>query len=790
MKRAFLQALAMMFIFASSIAALPYVGLSYDPLEITASLNSYGGPNLLGIYVLAFDHEPGSAHNVAPQFDNTLQGIMESTAGNKNKKAVILADLDDVGDTKILVVQNGITSTVAFNDVFTTPASNNEYDMTDGTTLGEFLIWAFDQRPNNGNPTKTIFSYIGHGAPVTPETNTAEIFAGNQRRSAEDEDTLLPMPGIFDVHPAFTDHHAIPDGNDFKPSTISPHDLAFALNMAQPSYGGANLDVLDLVHCFALSIEEVYELSNPGGTPFAKTITGSPNYTYFGFEMPGEVLATIDANDSAQDMASTVIATYNQVIIDNEREPGIHPRLMVALDSSLIQPIKDAWDSVSNNLLSEFNNNPSLARQRVSDAYTASAKYDTTFHTEEGEVQDFELAAPDALSDLSDFADKLAGEFSDKPGLVASLNNTKLAVNAATISRTATNGEPWFASDPKPTWNFDNHVAGIALYTDFEGEVIDGTTHLSWQARWYTDEVFTAPNGTGNPHPYRFVQHTQWDELFLKFWENELPNLQTLAALPVLPQAGFSEAGDSNGDRRLSAGDLSALVRELFDGDGEHWLDAPGGTFPGDPVGSDANRNNVITAADLSCTVRLIFGQSCSSRRPSTVPGSEALLSLPEQIEASAGSSVTIPISLSTEGNHVSSLVASIDYDERWLSVDPTDSDSDGIPDAISFNVPAGFQISARFDPTDTSGEIDLMIMDISVPLNAIPEGSVVSITFDVGHPTASTEATLNFSDNPAPSLGDTFGQDVLVRTEQGSVQIVASEDSQPSQLFLPIILR
>lgn len=616
MKRAVLQALAMTFIFASSLAALPYVGAAYDPLEITASLNSSGGPTLLGIYVLAFDNEPGAAHNLAPQFDKTLQGIIETTDTDRNKKAVILADLDGVGDTKILVVQNGITSTVAFNDVFTTPAPNNEYDMSDGTTLGEFLIWAFAQRPDD--QSKTIFSYIGHGGGVTPETNTAEIFAPNRQPSAQAQaqNTLLPLPFVFDLHPAFTDHHAIFDGDEFQASIISPHDLAFALNMAQPSYGGANFEVLDLVHCFAVSIEELYEFSNPGGTPFAKTMTGSPNYTYFGFEMPGEVLARLDPNDSAQDMASDMITAYDQVIIDHEHTPGIHPRLMVAVDSTLIKPIKEAWDSVSNHLLSEFKNNPLLAHQRMSDAYTGSAKYDTTYYMPEDEVQDFELAAPDALSDLSDFADKLADQFGSNSALVTALNNTIFAVQIATIHRTASNGQPWFAErNPQPTWNFDNH-AGIALYSDLQGELINGTKHLSWQARWYRDEVFTDTDGTGNSHPYRFVQDTQWDELFFTFWEDEVEDLQTVAALPVLPRASFSEPGECNVDRELSAADLSAIAVELFDGDGNRWLDAPGGTFPGDSVGCDANRDKTIDAADLSCTVKLIFGQSCDSGDP------------------------------------------------------------------------------------------------------------------------------------------------------------------------------
>jgi hypothetical protein len=69
--------------------------------------------------------------------------------------------------------------------------------------------------------------------------------------------------------------------------------------------------------------------------------------------------------------------------------------------------------------------------------------------------------------------------------------------------------------------------------------------------------------------------------------------------------AGIS--GDCNGDGLVDAGDISALVLEIFDGDGNIPADTPGGTFAGDPVGSDANEDGVVDAGDISCTVLLIF---------------------------------------------------------------------------------------------------------------------------------------------------------------------------------------
>ncbi|MFQ5814196.1 MAG: hypothetical protein ACE5I2_13555, partial [Anaerolineae bacterium] len=66
-------------------------------------------------------------------------------------------------------------------------------------------------------------------------------------------------------------------------------------------------------------------------------------------------------------------------------------------------------------------------------------------------------------------------------------------------------------------------------------------------------------------------------------------------------------AGDCNGDLAVDAGDISALTLEIFDGDGNNPADTPGGTFPGDPVGCNANEDAVVDAGDITCTALLIF---------------------------------------------------------------------------------------------------------------------------------------------------------------------------------------
>ena len=65
--------------------------------------------------------------------------------------------------------------------------------------------------------------------------------------------------------------------------------------------------------------------------------------------------------------------------------------------------------------------------------------------------------------------------------------------------------------------------------------------------------------------------------------------------------------GDCNNDELVNAADLVAILLEIGDGDGVDWLNAPGGTFPGNPAGCDADRNTLIDNDDVACTVNLLL---------------------------------------------------------------------------------------------------------------------------------------------------------------------------------------
>lgn len=78
----------------------------------------------------------------------------------------------------------------------------------------------------------------------------------------------------------------------------------------------------------------------------------------------------------------------------------------------------------------------------------------------------------------------------------------------------------------------------------------------------------------------------------------------------------FGLKGDCNNDSAVDAGDLSAEVLEIFDGDGTAPTEARGGTFAGDPVGCNPNLDRAIDAGDLACTVLTIFNGPDSCRSP------------------------------------------------------------------------------------------------------------------------------------------------------------------------------
>ena len=473
--------------------------LEYNEQNNIAS-NTILSPAPIGtvaIYALAFDNPSYSAGNLAPQFSATLDGILHATAADPTKLAVVLADLEEDGDTVIVVAQNGTAQYIqGLPDQFgVLSADLNEYDMSDGATLGGFLLWA---RINYPAP-KALFSFIGHGLPLMPDQPIDTVFPPTSTvRSAETDPIALPS-WVF-ASPDYTDTHP--------KSIISAHALATALAKSTDN-GNHPFALVDLAHCFALSIEELFEIA-----PYTKSVTGSPSYTYFSAELPGLALAAIQRGDSPLNMATRLIDAYHQALPADQ-----YPRLLAAVDTSRLHSIKEWWDLTSQALLTELNSNSAEAKSKIVTAYNRSAKYDTT-----GCQADWQLAPPDALSDFYSFAHELSLAFVNTP-IADYAANTRQAIDNAIISTHRQSGIPYFAQGSQSVWAFTGK--GISIYTDFLGSATaDGQIALSWQSDWYGDNIAFLAGGT-------------WGQVFGRFWDGTaITTSKCLTSFPPMQDQG------------------------------------------------------------------------------------------------------------------------------------------------------------------------------------------------------------------------------------------------------------
>jgi len=235
--------------------------------------------------------------------------------------------------------------------------------------------------------------------------------------------------------------------------------------------------------------------------------------------------------------------------------------------------------------------------------------------------------------------------------------------------------------------------------------------------------------------------------------------------------------GDCNSTGAVSVADLIAETLEIFDADGTFWLDVVGSTYVGSPVGCDANATTEVNAADVSCTILLIFGKTCGgggsnalleggndalleklTRRPLPMDsGPPATLMVNGDRRLEAGDTVWVPVVL-RRGAGLSSVAFSLDLDAGRLAFDATDADGDGIPDAVRFPQGSPFLAQVRFDAGDADGELDVVLAE--GPGWGLGDGVVleIAVTALAGGPLADG---LRFSTAPAASFGGSRGQDV-----------------------------
>lgn len=248
--------------------------------------------------------------------------------------------------------------------------------------------------------------------------------------------------------------------------------------------------------------------------------------------------------------------------------------------------------------------------------------------------------------------------------------------------------------------------------------------------------------------------------------------------------------GDCNGDDTVDAGDLSALVLELFDGDGVLPANTPLGTFPGNPIGCNPNQDMVVDAGDLSCTVLIIWGggsAACTGTLSSvsTLASSvdKVTLAVPDLYPAIPRQQISLPVNLDPKGKQISSVVFSIDFDQSWLTFDDNDGNNDGVPDAVSLNLPSGYVAAVSYNAQDSDGEIDVVIYYPGLAPASLPAGNLLTVKLQAGVPQSNFLAEVKSSLDPQASFGSTTGTSVPGTLSGGSVWIF---NTLLNQVFMP----
>ncbi len=242
--------------------------------------------------------------------------------------------------------------------------------------------------------------------------------------------------------------------------------------------------------------------------------------------------------------------------------------------------------------------------------------------------------------------------------------------------------------------------------------------------------------------------------------------------------------GDCDGDQSLTATDLEIGDLEIFDGDGSFWGQTPLGSVDGSPVGCDANADTVVDAGDLSCHHRLVSSLSCGNPRSGSPSSAVATGAEPPVLEIGpweppvSNGRIELELKLSSGGSLLNSSAVSLKLVEDGFTFDTTDSDLDGIPDALSFPGVVPSYVASRWDPNHEGGRLDLTLSEAGVDASAaFPDPFVVRIELQLTAPAPGTVfQPFRFASEPAASVGDVQGTAVPLQTSVAGIELFSDD--------------
>lgn len=268
--------------------------------------------------------------------------------------------------------------------------------------------------------------------------------------------------------------------------------------------------------------------------------------------------------------------------------------------------------------------------------------------------------------------------------------------------------------------------------------------------------------------------------------DNSLGALTDTATVDVAVVAN-DPPGDCNTSSAVGIADIIGIVLEYFDGDSNNdWWLVYQGSYAGSPLGCNANSDGVVGLGDISCTVLVFFGdESCTQEMAAASTLATADLTVAGALAAAPGSTINVPIQLTSNGNAVSAAGFTLDFDATQLHFDPTDANRDGLPDAITFQVPEGITTYANYNADRSRIEVALYHTTVDAPM--LGDHVIATVALQVNPNAAAGPTALDLRNG---SLGDDNGREVPVVSHGAVVTIGEGAGHATQTLFLPLVQR
>ncbi len=338
------------------------------------------------------------------------------------------------------------------------------------------------------------------------------------------------------------------------------------------------------------------------------------------------------------------------------------------------------------------------------------------------------------------------------------------------------------------------HIDVLANDSDPEGQPIIvvgpyGTGNLSSTMKMGSIErqggyiAYTAPTVAASPADYAGT-----DSFTYQVRDNQgPPNNVSAPATVEVPYVIEHAIGDCNADGLLNSNDFVMNVLEIFEFIDIDWHEIhENGDYAGSPFGCNSQMDLDINILDVICSVNTFFGNGCGSTVTASSVRAPATLALGSNLAAAEGETIQVPVVLGNSGGMVAGASFFVNIDTDSLVFDATDTDSNGIPDAVSLDIPASSR--AMFDYDAASGNLMFAIFGQALPMAPLADGTIATIELQVKEGATSSQAAIEIAND---SLSSQSAEALAVEATGSTVDIAdPSGQSYDIELFLPISIR